>query len=245
MQKQLIMKLLKRIVILSLLTAVFLTGCNDSGFSIARHDGDEEQQTRGNANDDAEDNKEGASHSGSNGGGDDSQNNPVIDDPVINDPGEEENTTSTPTIDLTGIITTFSFTSVETRDTNYVVISFDKDPFDDKYDFSYYTVNDERLDKNEYRHLDNDDNKAMYELYVGQLTSGTYVLKFYNSSNKPYGRANISISIKSNVTNNSYVSVAFDLVRIRFISFSFGIQRAFKKIGDFFSNLFNGNRISL
>ena len=87
--------------------------------------------------------------------------------------------------------------------------------------------------------------KSNCMIFVGSNESGTYVLKFYNSNNKQYGRTNVDIQFKSVKESTPYISVAFNLVRVRFVSLSFSIQNVFKKIGDFFSNLFSGDHIAL
>ena len=89
------------------------------------------------------------------------------------------------------------------------------------------------------------DGQETYKIYLGSNESGTYVLKFYNSNDKQYGRVNVNIKFKSSNDSTLYFSVAFNLIQIKAVSLAFSIQTTFKKIGDFFSNLFNADRISL
>ena len=237
------MKITKRLVLLFLTAPLFLTGCGeDGGFSIAKND--ENPQQESTMGDDLKgDVKNDNSTSGASGSKNDEQQEPNTEVETV--PTGTGTQVETPTIDLGNQITTFAFTFVKSDEENYANVSFEEDPFDAKYGFSYYTVNDERLEKSEYRYKEIIDGVETYRIYFGSNESGTYVLKFFDSTGKQYGRANVSVKFKSNITNTPYVSVAFNLVRVRFVALTFSVQNVFKKIGNFFSNLFSTDRISL
>lgn len=242
------MKITKRIILLALISSLFLAGCgDDGGFSIAKSDETNEPQStmgedlKGNT-------KDNNANSGATGAKDDNNKDDVeLTEEEANGNGSSTGLEdSTPAVDLGNQITTFVFSFVKSEEEGYANVTFADDPFDKaKYDFSYYTVNDKKLEKSEYRYKEIIDDAETYKIFVGSNESGTYVLKFYNSNNKQYGRTNVDIQFKSVKESTPYISVAFNLVRVRFVSLSFSIQNVFKKIGDFFSNLFNGDRIAL
>ena len=240
------MKLFKRFVLIVLTSSLFLVGCGEeSGFSIAKNNENTEQQTtigedlKGDVNDNN-------SSSGATGAGNDKDQDDVdIKEEETGTTGQSTGLEETPVIDLGNQVMTFKFTFVKSDQDNYVNVSFDDDPFDNKYDFAYYTVNDQKLEKPEYRYKEIVDDVETYKIYLGSSESGTYVLKFFNSKDKQYGRVNVAVKFKAKYSNTPYISVAFNLVQVRAISLVFSVQNVFKKIGNFFSNLFNGDRISL
>ena len=242
------MKLTKRIILLALISSLFLAGCgDDGGFSIAKSDETNEPQStmgedlKGNTNDNN-------ASSGATGAKDDNNKDDVeiIDDDAAGNGSSVGQEDTTPAVDLGNQVTTFKFTFIKSDEEQYANVSFEDDPFDKtKYDFSYYTVNDQKLEKPEYRYKEMVDDVETYKIFVGSNVSGIYVLKFFNTKNKQYGRTNVDIKFKEAKESTPYISVAFNLVRVRFVSLSFSIQNVFKKIGDFFSNLFNGDRIAL
>lgn len=245
MVKQLIMKIRNRFILLALVSCLFLTACEeDSGFGIVRRDNDyqEPENTMGERT--GEERDDTNSNSGATGSKDDDQQqneNPAT-DPVTGEGGEGP---ETPVVDIGNHIVSFSISFESSPEANYINFSYVEDPFDAKYNFAYYTVNDARLDKCEYCLKETVNEKDTYRIYVGQNKSANYVLKFYNKSGVQYGKAYVSVKLDSEVKTTSYISVAFNLVRVRFLSITYSVQNVFKKIGDFFSNLFNGDRISL
>ena len=243
------MKACKRLLLLCLVSSLFLTGCGEeSGFSVGKKVGEDNQQ-QSTMGDDLkhETTTDNNSNSGATGGKNDNNNDDVkIKEDETGTNGQSEGQEDVvPTVDLGNQITTFTFTFVKSDEECYANVSYEDDPFDKKYDFAYYTVNDTRLDKSEYRYKEIVDNTLTYKIYLGSNESGTYVIKFFNSEGKQYGRVNVSIKFKSPVTGTPYISIAFNLVQIRAVSLVFSVQNVFKKIGDFFSNLFNQDRISL
>ena len=243
------MKLAKRALLLVLMSSLFLSGCGEeSGFSIGKnYDPDQQQQQSTMGDDLRQDTVDNNANSGATGGDQDKHDDNVDvkeDETGTNgqSSGQEENIDA---VDLGNHVLTFTFTFIKSDEENYANVSFEEDPFDEKYDFAYYTVNEKRLEKSEYRYKEIVGDTMTYKIYLGSNESGTYVLKFFNSENKQYGRVNVSVKFKEQNTSPLYISVAFDLVKVRVISLSFSIQNVFKKIGDFFSNLFNADRISL
>lgn len=239
------MKLSKRFILLALVSSLFLTGCgDDGGFSVVKSNEPAGQQpvTRDDLNGD---NTDTIANSGSTGGNKDEHKDDTDTQEDPNGNGQSTDQQEIPVIDLGSQITTFKFTFVKSDEEMYANVSFEDDPFDTKYDFAYYTVNDQKLEKSEYRNKEMVDEVETYEIFLGSNESGTYVLKFYNSNNKQYGRVNVAVKFKDSNTNTPYISVAFNIVKLRVVSLSFAIQNVFKKIGDFFSNLFNADKMSL
>ena len=242
------MKFVKQLLLLALTSSLFLVGCaEESGFSISKSVPDETQQSSTMGDDLRGDQKtDDNSNSGATGPGDNKDDNVEIkEDETTGGNGQSTGLEETTAIDLGNQVINFTFNFIKSDEENYVIVSYEEDPFDSKYDFSYYTVNDAKLDKPEYRHKEIIDNVETYKIYLGSNESGTYVIKFYNSEGKQYGRVNVAVKFKETQQNPLYISVAFNLVKVRFISISFTIQNVFKKIGNFFSNLFNADRISL
>ena len=240
------MKITKRVILLVLATSLFLVGCgDDSGFSIAKPDDSVQQESTMGDDLKGEQTNDNSAHSGATGSNEDQnqENQPVDSSQTSIGGGSEQGETST--VDLGNQIQTFVFTFVKSDEEKYANVSFEDDPFDKKYDFAYYTVNDQKLEKPEYRYKEIIDGVETYKIYLGSNESGTYVLKFFNSSDKQYGRVNVNIKFKSSNDSTLYFSVAFNLVQIKAVSLAFSIQTTFKKIGDFFSNLFTADRISL
>ena len=250
MIEQLIMKFFKRSLLLILLSSLFLAGCaEESGFSVGKYNKEDEQQETMEDDLNKQETINDGSNSGATGSG---SNDKDKEDVQIKDddsgsglvgPVVEDNDTQA--IDLGSKITTFVFTFVKSDEDNYVNVTFEKDPFDDKYNFSYYTVNDVKLDNSDYHLKEMVDDAVTYKIYLGSNESGTYVLKFYNQENTLYGKVNVEVKAKNTNTGTPYIAIAFNLIQIRIVSLSFSIQNVFKKIGNFFSNLFNADRMSL
>ena len=241
------MKLTKRIILLALISSLFLAGCgDDGGFSIAKSDESAQQETTMGEELKGDKTTDNNANSGATGVKDDEEDVELNEEEANGNGSSTGLENTTPAVDLGNQITTFTFTFIKSEEEGYANVTFADDPFDKtKYDFSYYTVNEQKLEKSEYRYKEIIDDVETYKIYVGSNESGTYVLKFYNSKNKQYGRTDVNIQFKNVKEGTPYISVAFNLVRVRFVSLSFSIQSVFKKIGDFFSNLFNGDKISI
>lgn len=228
------------------MSSLFLAACGDEGgFSISKSDETTQpQSTMGeDLKGDKSDNNANSGATGAKDNKDDAKTVDPTDEPSSTGTGIQDDT---PAVDLGNQVTTFKFTFIKSSEEQYANVTFEDDPFDKaKYDFCYYTVNDKKLEKCEYRYKEMVDEVETYKIFIGSNESGTYVLKFFNTNNKQYGRTNVDIKFKNAQDSTPYISVAFNLVRVRFISLSFSIQNVFKKIGDFFSNLFNGDRIAL
>ncbi len=241
------MKISKRIVLLALISSLFLAGCGEeSGFSIAKKVDDNEQQaTMGD--DLIKDTTDNNATSGATGSGkeDEHKDDVEIKDDVTDGNGQSTGQETTQTVDLGNQVITFTFTFIKSDEEMYANVSFEDDPFDSKYDFSYYTVNEQKLDRCEYRYKEMVDDTVTYKIYLGSNESGTYVLKFFNHSDKQYGRVNVAVKFQNKNNSTPYISVAFNIVKVRVIAISFSVQTFFKKIGEFFSNLLNNDRISL
>lgn len=242
------MKSSVRIVLLALVSSLFLAGCGEeSGFSVGKKANEDSQQNQSTMGDDLKQgDKENSSSSGATGASSEDQHDDVeIKEEETGTNGQSEGKDDVPVVDLGNQIKTFNFTFVRSDEDDYVNVSYVDDPFDKKYDFSYYTVNESKLEKSQYRYKEIVNDVTTYKIYLGSSESGTYVIKFYNSENIQYGKVNVAVKFKAKNTGTPYMSVAFNLIKVRFVSVSFSIQNVFKKIGDFFNNLFNADRISL
>ena len=180
------MKFSKRILLLTLVTSLFLVGCGDEGgFSISKTDDQSTalQQTSTMGDDMKEEEQESVSAISSSGttNGEPEEVPHTDKEPTTSAPSTEA---ATPAVDLGNQITTFVFTFVNSNEEMYANVSFEDDPFDSKYDFAYYTVNDQKLEKSDFHEKQTVDGVETYKIYFGSNESGTYVLKFYNSSEK-------------------------------------------------------------
>ena len=246
MVKQLIMKIGKRFILLVLVSSLFLVACeDDGGFSIAKHD-DEQQEPENNMGDRIEKEDDVIANSGSTGTKDDNEEpeNQETNPTIIPSTDEVDNGTQT-IVNIGNQVIPFNIYFEVSSEANYINVSYSEDPFDKKYDFSYYTINDQKLDNSNYCFKETINEKDTYKIYVGSSESGNYVIKFYNSSGVQYGKAYVSVKLNSQINSPTYMSMAFNLIKVRFVSISFSIQNVFKKIGNFFANLFGRDHISL
>ena len=86
-----------------------------------------------------------------------------------------------------GEIVDFGLSLVDAYNDIYVKVSYTSDPFNAKYGFSYYTVND-----GEHKTWKVKDG-TLYQLQLGTNDAGEYTIKFYNETAQ-YGFGNIKIS---------------------------------------------------
>ena len=238
------MKKKHRFLILLLISSLFLSACDESGFSSSGSSNNNYQQN--NTSEYEEDDQQySGTAGGSNGSSNNDHNNDKQDDENTNSNNQTtDDNTQTSTIDLSNRILVFRPLSINVEEELYIDVQFDNNPFSEQYDFAYYTVNEKQLEIEEFYFKNEIDGQNYYKMYLGNLVSGTYLIKFYNSSNKQYGQSSIKIKVKNSVNNVSYFAVAINLIEVRFITIGFTIQNYFKKIGDFFSNMFNNQKIN-
>lgn len=238
------MKKIKSLFLLVLITSFFLTACDEGGFGIASNvefNKEETQQTETNNNNDNQPN----THSGATGANDDNTDQHSTEENPSVTPGEGVEEPNITVVDLGSKIINFKSTCLKADKTSYVNVSFESDPFNSKYDFAYYTVNDQKLGDAETKEQENIDNKITYKLFLGSTYSGTYVIKFYNSKKEQYGSSDLKVDFGSELETKPYISVAFNLVQIRFVSIGFGVRNIFKKIENFFNEMFNQDKMAM
>ena len=240
---QLIMKKTRPLFVLLLITTLFLPACEDSGgFSIVRNN-----DYVSHSNDtEIPDPNEPVSHTGSSGGvGTDNVDVDHTHEPTPVEPGDNNGNIFTPGSTSGNKITNFKVKCLKIDDEGYINVTFDSDPFMDNMDFSYYTINDIKLQHSDFNEMEIVDEKETHKLYLGAKDNGTYIIKFYDSSSIQYGRADINVNFKDYNVSKVYVAVAFNLIQVRWVAIKEKIEEGFRKIGDFFNNLFSEDKIAI
>ena len=238
------MKRKTKLIALLFIPALLLSACDEGGFSSTKINGYEGGQDLIDDSDDEKPTIIGGGSSGSQGGGGQNDGEYEDGDPNTNMiPGGQEHEVET--VDLGSQILNFKMFFVKANEENFVNLSFENDPFLEKYNFSYYTVNDMKLDNCEYKVEENIDGSNTYKLFLGTLSTGIYVLKFFNKDAQQYGRADVSIKIKEKTMYKSYFSVSFNLVQIRFLSFAYSIENHFKQFSKFLDEMFVSDYIEM
>ena len=77
----------------------------------------------------------------------------------------------------------------------YIKAAYDVYPFREKYNFSYYTVNDGDTHET-FSVKDRIGDLDVVQLHVGSGISGTVTIKFYNASNEVYGRSTFEFAVQ-------------------------------------------------
>ena len=238
------MKKFKPFIVLALITSLFLTACEEeSGFSIVRNTDYVSSEVDEQPNQDLSDD---VSHSGSSGGSNKDDVDGESQDPFESEgnphTGEEGNGN---VIDLSSKVTTFGSTCIKINEEGFANITFDGNPFEEKLNFAYYTINDEKLSNSAFNETEMVDDTLTYKMFLGATDNGTYIIKFYNSESNQYGRAEIHVHFVDHSTPQIYIAVAFNIIQVRMIALRAKILEGFKKIGDFFSDLMSTDKISM
>ena len=236
------MKFKKGLLLLLLMSTLSLSACDDGGFSLYIDSKYKSSDTPTVIKDDKEDNQDTNSKSGASGSTDDTEveTDQKENDGTLVDNGQQD----TPIIEVRDQVVMFESKCLKASKDSYVNVAFEGNPFDAYYDFSYYTVNDKKLGSAEYVEKETISGQETYKLYVGSTMSGLYIIKLFNKENKQYGQSYVEIKFEEKATYKPYVSVAFNLVQVRFVSFVFVIQTNFQKVANFFKDLFNNDRLS-
>ena len=153
--------------------------------------------------------------------------------------------TSTPLVEIETKITIFKVKFVEFKDGEYANLRFDSNPFAEQYDFSYYTINENKLEQPSFFHKEDIDDTEIYSLYFGENNPGLYVIKYFNSEDVQYGTSELNIKIKNITTDTSFFSMAINILQVRLYSVGHSIQMHFKSIGEAFRKFFESDRINL
>ena len=230
---------------LLILSPLLLSACSEEGgFSV--DDFDDFQPHNVDTDPDKEKPDDSDYSGGGGSGGNEQKENPEQDktdenpDTPINPKPEEP-----ADVDLGIKIVTFKASIISIDEDYYVSVKFEKDPFVNNYDFSYYTVNEKRLDKSEFIEKESDDSNYTYKLFLGSNDNLVYVIKYYNSESKQYGVTELKQKASVKTENSSYFIKAFDILRVKIYSIGHNIQTHFKKIENFFKGLFDPDHISL
>ena len=235
------MKSRRILLLLTMLTSLTLSACADSGFSVihtTNHDNPEQQDDgREEFSDDV-----GVDSGGSSGSFDDDHpENPEQPNGNTNtDVSEGGEDGGVAVIDMTDRIIMFKFNFVEIDEDKYVHVTFDSDPLGNEYDYSYYTVNNVKVENQLLEKVDSE--TQTYKINLDSVESGKYTIAFFNQKNKQYGVAYIDIA--NDVRNTTYVAMAIGIAQIQLATFGYNIMTSLQKIGDFFTWLFTGDTSS-
>lgn len=228
-----------KLFVLILLSSMVITGCNSSGFGVVRHPATEDDTP---IDDNSRRDNESTPISSGGSGNDYGEDRGHSNNDDKKDTGSGEVIVERPEIDISNKLQTFNMVFYDTVDEDYIYVTFVSDPLDEKYNYSYYTVNDAEVESSLIKTTYN--NEEVYRIYLGTTKVGSYSIKFYNEDSIQYGFANISIVEKNPTTHNSFISVMFSIVQIKTIAFGYAVADGFRKIGDFFSSLFSREKVS-
>lgn len=230
------MKAFKPFVVVCLLASLILTGCDDGGFSISPS-GDYDVVEEDKAPDPVEKPQGDGVHGG--GDGANSEDNPQEAQQPIDDvtPGIPQE--PAPQIDLGNQIVNFRLYFLSINDDDFAFVSYDEDPFEEKYNFAYYTIDNQELDNSKTVTKETVETKEVYKLYLGSKESKTYTIQFYNESGKQYGRADLAVSIPT--VRHSFFNNIINIVEIKIVSVGMSFINQFNKVKEFFRKLFGGN----
>ena len=232
------MKAIKPLLLICLLSSLVLTGCDDGGFSVNPSTGYDVVE------DHSPDPVNVPQGDGVHGGGDgaNSEDEPEEGQPLTDDvtPGTPQE--PAPQIDLGNQIITFQLDFVRISDDDFVFVSYSEDPFEDKYNFAYYTIDNQELDNSKSVSKETIEAKETYKLYLGSTESKTYTIQFYNESGKQYGKSEVTVD--NPVIRVSFFNNIINIVEIKIVSVGMGFVNQFNKIREFFRKIFGGNGLS-
>lgn len=242
------MKKVKPLLLLAVTSLFLLSACDGEGGGFTIVDGDTYKQIET----EGEERTPTSTEHGYNGGTGTDAENPEKNSEEDNENNEENNNhvgggsnETTPLVEIDTKITVFKVTFIEFKDEKYANLVFDSNPFAEKYDFSYYTVNENKLEQASYVLKEEINEQETQKLFLGSNEPGIYVIKFYNSKDIQYGASELNIRLKNNATDTSYLSMAVNIFRVRMYSFGHSVQMHFKSIGDMFRRIFESDRINL
>lgn len=228
------MKIFKPFVLLALLSSLLLSGCDEGGFSIAPSTVDDTAEQNNLSDDENNPNKDGVYGGGGGSNSEDHQdeNNPSTD---ISHPGTTPEVT--PQVDLGTQIVIFKLTFISI-DNNFVFVSCSEDPLNEKYNFAYYTIDNQELENSRTVPKEVVNDKETYKFYLGSEESKTYTIQFYDTNGKQYGKADLTIEIQKE--NHTFFSNVKNIVEVKFITIGMNFLNQFNKVKEFFRRLFGG-----
>ena len=225
-----------------LTSSLFLSACDEGGFSSTKTNNNSQTNTSiVDENDGKIIEEGGGGASGSSGEHNDNDNNNNENNNTSTSITDDNNNNNSQA-DIGTLITNFRATSIHLNENSYANISFDKNPFSEEYQFSYYTVNEVRLEQADI--IVNDDNNS-YNIYIGSTNGGTYLIKYFNNELKQYGSTELKVKGLNSSNNFSYLSMSFNLLQVRFCAIGYTIQMKLQKIGEFFKNIFGNDHIQI
>ncbi len=235
------MKSIRPLILASLVFSLLLSGCSDGGFSIADSNSyveyEEEDQRLEPSTEHTGDGVYGG------GAGSNSEDNPKE-----SEKSEETIQPTTPgetyqPIDFGNQIVTFDLSFVSIGEDNFALVLCDENPFDDKYQFAYYTIDNTELENSKSIQRETIDDKITYKFYLGSMESKIYTIQFYNKNGKQYGKANLQVSIP--IIHRSFFNNVVNIIEIKIVSIGMNFINEFNKIKSFFKKLFRGNGITI
>ena len=232
------MKTIRPFVLVSLLFSFVLAGCDDGGFSISAHNdyGDtaEQEQTINVPSE--------STGQGSHGSGGSESDTPK-------EPGEGTDETLHPgtsadpvePVNIGNQIINFRLGFVKITEDDFALVTCSENPFEEKYNFAYYTIDNQELDNSKTVLKETVEEQDTYKLYLGSKESKTYTVQFYDKDGKQYGRSEITVN--NPVIHYSFFNNVINIVEIKFISIGMGFINQFNKVRDFFRRIFGGRMI--
>ena len=235
------MKVFNPLLLITLLFSLALTGCDDGGFSISSDSTYVEHQEE----DKAKDSPTESTGESPLGGGNGSSSEDHKDE---KQPIDEELPSGTPgnpidPVNIGNQIVTFKLQFIKLSDDDFVLATFNEDPFDEKYYFSYYTIDNKELENSKLVLKETVDEKETYKFYVGSDESMTYTIQFYNQDGKQYGRSEIIVN--NPVIHYSFFNNVFNIIEVKIITIGMNIINQYNKIKEFFRRMFGGNGLTI
>ena len=232
------MKTIRPFVLISLLFSFVLTGCNDSGFSISAHsdygDTPDQEQTTVVPSEHSGQSSHGAGSSDSDNGNEQAE------------PSEEElhPGSSSDSVSPTNIgnqIITFKLKFIKISEDDFAFVTYSDDPFEEKYNFAYYTIDNQELENSKIVLKETIEEQETYKLYLGSKESKTYTIQFYDKDGKQYGMSEITVN--NPVIHYSFFNNVVNIIEIKFISIGMSFINQFNKVKEFFRRVFGGRMI--
>ena len=225
------MKAIRPLVLISLLFSFVLAGCDDGGFSISAHNdyGDTAEQDQ-TVNVPSESTGQGSHGSGTS----DTQKEPGEPSDETSHPGTPADPTEP--VNIGNQIITFKLSFVKISEDDFAFVTYSEDPFEEKYNFAYYTIDNKELDNSKMVLKETIEEQDTYKLYLGSNESKTYTIQFYDKDGKQYGRSEITVN--NPVIHHSFFNNVINIVEIKFISIGMSFINQFNKVKEFFRRIF-------
>lgn len=231
------MKNTKPLLLITLLFSLLLCGCaEESGFSLA-HTDYYNNESDGQKSDSTSENKGDSVYGG--GGGSNSEDHKEDQEEQTNETLQPSTPAEQPEpVDLGTQIVTFNLGFVSINEDDFAFATCNDNPFAEKYDFAYYTINNVELNNSKEALKETINEVDTYKFYVGSQESKTYTIDFYNKDGKQYGKAILTVDVPT--THYSFFNNVANIIQIKVVSVGLNVVQQFNKIRDFFQKLFSG-----